>query len=158
MPFDAEAFYIHGVQDGLELASDVGDMRGKVGGIVLAQIIDASFLPVYIGRFRLPAVNLQQFRIVLPAHIQPEASRMPKKQPVDSAFHRRQFNARPIRKNNPVLIDLYLPRGNIFHRKFIQKTILRQLFIEMPQGQGKFAVIHRKKTKLAIPIEYIMYS
>jgi hypothetical protein len=77
VPFDAEAFYIYGIQDGLELAADVGDVRGKKGGIVLAQIVYAFFLPVYIGRFRLPAVDLQQFRIVLPAHIQPEASRMP---------------------------------------------------------------------------------
>lgn len=45
MPFDAEAFYIYGVQDGLELASDVGDVRGKMGGIVLAQIQNSKHIP-----------------------------------------------------------------------------------------------------------------
>lgn len=77
MFLDAKSFHIHGVQDGQELASDVGDVRGKMGGIVLAQIIDASFLPVCIGGFRLPAVNLEQLRIVLPAGIQPYATRVP---------------------------------------------------------------------------------
>ena len=45
---DAESFHIYGVQDGLELTSDVGDVRGKMGGIVLAQIIYAPFFPVRI--------------------------------------------------------------------------------------------------------------
>ena len=77
MSLDAKSFHIHGVQDGLEFTSDVRNVRGEMAGVIFAQIIHTLFFPVRIGRFRLPGVNLQQLRIVLPAHIKRDASRMP---------------------------------------------------------------------------------